>query len=106
MKKGISIGKKIKQLRESRGLTLDELSKKSKCGKSYIWELECHDYGNPSVTWLMNISRVFGVTVEYFLAGESKRSAEDQAFFKAYLELPDKTKRQIREISLILKGGE
>lgn len=99
-------GQQIKKLRKARGWTLEDLAKKAKCGKSYIWEVEQDKKANPSTDWLVNISKVFGITTGYFLDGESKKSAEDTAFFNMYLSLPDKTKAQIRKIGLILKGGE
>lgn len=100
------IGQKIKQLRKEKGMTLSELAKKSGCAKSQIWTVENNASANPTSKWIFNIAKAFGVTVDYFLAGERKTDAEDTAFVDMYLSLPAKTKKQIRDIGLILKGSK
>jgi transcriptional regulator with XRE-family HTH domain len=99
-----NFGIKIKQLRTEKKMTLDELASATKSSKSYIWELENKNPPRPSAEKLATIARALGVTVDYLLGNEqqTKKNAEDMAFFREYSNLPDDTRLQLREMAKIL----
>jgi XRE family transcriptional regulator of biofilm formation len=68
-KKGaaIMIGKRIKQLRISKGLSLTELAEKAGVAKSYLSSIERDLQSNPSIHFLEKICAVLKVPIEYFL---------------------------------------
>ncbi|MBN1381465.1 MAG: helix-turn-helix transcriptional regulator [Deltaproteobacteria bacterium] len=82
-----SAGKKIKQLREARNFSIEQLAERSKTDKKFIEELES-DQRVPSVAPLLKIARGLGVRLSTFLdddpvsgavvvrAGESQTALE------------------------------
>lgn len=60
MEKKHSVGKKIRQLREKRELSVEQLAQQSKTHKKFIEELEA-DQLVPSIAPLLNIARGLGV---------------------------------------------
>jgi len=60
MEKKHSVGKKIKQLREARNLSIEQLAEQSKAHKKFIEELES-DQLVPSIAPLLKIARGLGV---------------------------------------------
>jgi transcriptional regulator with XRE-family HTH domain len=63
------VGKQIRQLRESKGLTLRELGKLTHLSHSFIGDIES-GRSSPSLNTLQSFSRVFGVSVPDLLQGE------------------------------------
>ncbi|UUZ90228.1 helix-turn-helix domain-containing protein [Paenibacillus sp. P25] len=61
------IGKKVKQLRLEKGLTLTELADKAGVAKSYLSSIEREVQSNPSIHFLEKISAVLGVPLETFI---------------------------------------
>lgn len=61
----MSLGKKIKQLRDSKGLTLRQLSEISGCSLGFLSQLE-RDLISPTVASLKKISTALGVNVIHF----------------------------------------
>ncbi|GGE52459.1 transcriptional regulator [Pullulanibacillus camelliae] len=57
------IGKKIKELRVQKRLSLTELSEKAGVSKSYLSTIERNLQQNPSVHFLEKIAEVLGVSV-------------------------------------------
>lgn len=102
--KTMSFGKKIKDLRTSAGVTLDQLAQATGSSKSYIWELENKNPPRPSADKLSAIAKALGVTVDYLLGADDQtlKAAEDKAFFRQYSSLPEPTRRTIREMAEIL----
>lgn len=97
-------GKRIKELRTAKNMTLDELAKATGSAKSYIWELENKNPPRPSAEKLSAIAKALGVTVDY-LFGRDEQSvgdATDLAFFREYTGLPPETKDQLRQMAKIL----
>lgn len=96
-----SLGRKIKELRKQRGLTLEELASETGSSKSYIWELENKPVAKPSAEKVGRIASVFGVTPE-FLLDESRMEAtpgdRDSAFFRKYQAAPTDVKDKITRI--------
>ncbi len=102
--KTMSFGKKIKDLRTSAGMTLDQLGQATGSSKSYIWELENKNPPRPSAEKLSAIATALGVTVDYLLGTDDQtlEAAEDKAFFRHYSALPEPTRRTIREMAELL----
>ena len=55
-----AIGERIKELRDGKGYTLDELAKLTDSSKSYIWELENRNPPRPSAEKLARIAEALG----------------------------------------------
>jgi transcriptional regulator with XRE-family HTH domain len=62
MEKKQSVGKKLRQFREARGLSIEQLAEKSKAHKKFIEELEA-DQLVPSIAPLLKIARGLGVKI-------------------------------------------
>ena len=65
-----SFGERLRQLRESKKLTLQNVADAVGCTKAYIWELEKRDGQRPSAERVYALAKVLGVTMED-LMGES-----------------------------------
>ena len=96
-----TFGTRIKALRTEKKLTLEQLAKLSGSSRSYIWELENKDPPRPSAEKLSDIAAALGVTADYLIGSDSttRQEAEDIAFFREYSELPDDTRKVIREMA-------
>lgn len=94
------LGERIRQLRESRGLTLDALAQRVSSSKSYIWELENKDVTRPSAEKLQLIAEALHTTVEFFLQsdGVTEEDAADEAFYRNYRRLDEPHKARLRRI--------
>lgn len=99
-------GSRIKQLRTEKEMTLDQLAEATKSSKSYIWELENKNPPRPSAEKLSAIAKALGVTVDYLLGTDeqTKADAEDMAFFREYSDMPDETRKQLRDMAKILSN--
>jgi transcriptional regulator with XRE-family HTH domain len=100
----MKFGERIKELRTAKKLTLDQLAQATGSSKSYIWELENKDPPRPSAEKLAEIAKALDVTTDYLIGREQVTlgQAEDTAFFRQYSELPEATRRKIREMAKIL----
>ena len=100
-----SVGQKVRDLRKRRGLTLDQLAKASESSKSYIWEIENkHGKIRPSAQKLQAIAEVLGVTVAFLVSDSSEVDAEDEAFFRRYIQLSADNKTRVRAMVDIWAG--
>ncbi|GEO85554.1 MULTISPECIES: helix-turn-helix domain-containing protein [Alphaproteobacteria] len=101
-----TFGKKIKELRTTKGLTLDQLATETGSSKSYIWELENKDPPRPSAEKLAAIAVALGVTTDYLIGREEVTiaDAQDKAFFREYSKMPDDTREKIRAMAKLLGG--
>ena len=82
---GISIGKKIKNLRLKKGLTQEELGERTDLSKGYISQIE-RDLSSPSIETFFNILEVLGCSPkEFFDDNENDQKVvygeEDQTEF-------------------------
>ncbi|MGE0371673.1 MAG: helix-turn-helix domain-containing protein [Gammaproteobacteria bacterium] len=93
---GSNLGRKIRELRKVKGLTLDELAERTESSKSYIWDLENKPVARPSGDKLGRIARELGVTPE-FLLDDNRTDVSDaerkEAFFRKY----EAAKPEVRE---------
>lgn len=85
-------------------MTLDQLAEATGSSKSYIWELENKNPPRPSAEKLSAIAKALGVTVDYLFGADdqTKAEAEDKAFFRDYSEMPEETRKQLRDMAKIL----
>lgn len=105
------IGEKIKQLRNSKGLSLTELSERAGVSKSYLSTIERNLQKNPSVQFLEKVAEVLGVSVLNLiheddeaqdwldpgwvkLIEEARKSGIDKQDFKEFLEFQRWRKNQ------------
>ena len=97
-----ALGEKIRSLRQSKGMTLDQLGQAAGSSKSYVWELENRDPPRPSAEKLHKIAEALDVTVEYLLdeqaEGAPSEDVFDKAFYRRYGKLDEGTKARVREI--------
>ncbi len=97
------LGERIRELRKAKNYTLDRLGELSDSSKSYIWELENKDPPRPSADKIAKIAEALGVTGDYLTgAADTLETAEDQAFFRKYSQMPPKTRLKLREIANLL----
>jgi len=68
------IGKKIKALRNEKGITLEQLAKQTGFSKGYLSKVEKSKKA-PPVSTLGNIARAFNVTISSLLGEESPRAS-------------------------------
>ena len=94
-----ALGSKIKELRESKGYTLEKLADLTDSSKSYIWELENKNPPRPSAEKISKIAEQLGVTIEYLMDSEASITVEDATdarFYRKYQQMDRKTKAKIR----------
>ena len=61
------LGRRLKTLREAKGLMQVELAKKARIGQGYLAQLEGGVKKNPSLATLRRIAKALGVPVEELL---------------------------------------
>lgn len=103
-----TIGKKIKKIRESKGITLEELGKVANSSGSYIWAIENHPNKKPSAEILLPIARKLEVSLEYLADNSisedeeytesSTPSLKNRAFFRKYEVLSERSKKTIKNL--------
>lgn len=92
-----SFAEKIREERERKGLTLEQLGGKIGSTKSYIWELENKPTTRPSAEKVFKLAEVFGVPAEYLMDDTGKVPREvEKAFFSKYQKLSDENKRVLQ----------
>ena len=65
--KQISLGEKIKKLRNEKDLTQEELARKAEIPYATLMKIENEQVKNPTVGTLKKIADALEVTVDYFL---------------------------------------
>lgn len=87
-----AFGARLRQFREAKGLTLQQVADAVGCTKAYIWELEKREGQRPTAERLNAIAKTLGVTLPDLL-GESaegvEATPEDVVFFRNYVGLSD-----------------
>ncbi|MBX5496922.1 MAG: helix-turn-helix domain-containing protein, partial [Bryobacteraceae bacterium] len=71
------VGKRIREVRRSRGMTQDQLAAATGLSKSFISEVE-NDSRNVSSKNLLNIANALGASVEYLLRGVSPAAPQPE----------------------------
>lgn len=77
LEKKLSIGDRIRRLRERNTLQLRELARLANCSPSYLSELE-HNKNKPSRAFLGQLAPVLNTSVDYLLTGEHPRKSRYQ----------------------------
>ena len=60
---------KVKFLRSSAGLSLQQVATLAGCTKSHIWEIEQGKSANPTLRTIVGLCRAFGVSIADFVTG-------------------------------------
>lgn len=93
---------RIRELRKTRGLSLEQLADMVGSAKSYIWELENKPEIKPSANLVSKLARALNVTMDS-LMDESKENDRDIVFIREYKNLPEETKTQLMNILQAMK---
>lgn len=68
-------GDRIKEIREKKGMTQEQLADKAKLSKGFLSDVE-NNKKNISSQLLLKIANALGASVDYLLIGESKKKFE------------------------------
>lgn len=99
------IGKNIKKYRKDKGLTQNELAKKSNMSRTYLADIENNRY-NPSVEILRNIANSLEVPLSSIIDNQSSNLAE-QSSVETFpdFEKPEEALKFILEQPLMMAYG-
>ena len=105
---GSAFGTRLRNLREAKGLTLQQVADAVGCTKAYIWELEKKPGQRPTAERIQAIAKALEVTMGD-LMGEpvdeaSDPTAEDVVFFREYVGMPEEEKRRFRQALEVMFG--
>lgn len=100
----MSLGDRIREIREDQGLKQSDLAGRVGTSQSTISQLE-KGKQNPSYRTLQKIADALDVSVGYLLGEEEleELSEEEEAFFREYRGLSEDARRQLREYSAFLQ---
>ena len=103
------LGKRLRQYREAKGLTLQQVADAVGCTKAYIWELEMREGQRPTAERLNAIAKFLGVTVLHLLGepigGIEDPSPADAEFFREYAGMTEDEKARYREAMKLMFGA-
>ena len=71
----LELGRRVRNLREMRGLGLNELARTAKVSPGYLSQLESGQRDNPSVEVLHRLAAALNVTVQYLVEPQSTYAA-------------------------------
>ena len=102
-------GTRLRQFREAKGLTLQQVADAVGCTKAYIWELEMREGQKPTAERLNGIAKTLGVTIQDLLGepiaeGQSS-SPTDVAFFRQYAGMTEEEKERYRQAMQLMFGN-
>lgn len=94
------MGQKLKERRLELGLSLDELAKRSKTSKSYLWELENREKRKPSAEKLSEVANALEVTTGYLLDGKAEMDDDQlkEAFYRKFKRLNEGDRERIEDM--------
>lgn len=98
-------GEKLRKLRTSKNMTLEDLAEVVGSSKAYVWQLENKKNAKPSAELLLKIANHFSESPEFLLddaqEGPSDRNVEQvqDAFFRKFRKLSESDKRTIERIA-------
>ena len=83
----MSLAQRLKELREAKGMSLEELATKSSISKTYLWELERDKDGakKPSAQVLLKIATALATTIADLMSLPSVRIQETEVEIPAAL---------------------
>ncbi|WP_085124519.1 helix-turn-helix domain-containing protein [Tistlia consotensis] len=102
----MSLAARLKQLRQRKGESLQQVADAVGVSKAHIWELERGTSSNPGVELLTRLARHFKVSVAYLIDDGSETSdAAALQFFREFEgQLSDDDWAALRSIADRLKG--
>lgn len=65
-----AIAARMRELRDARGLSLQDVADRAGIAKSHVWQIEQGKSANPTIATTVGIARALGVSLDY-LAGLS-----------------------------------
>ena len=98
-------GEKLRKLRTSKNLTLEELAAVIGSSKAYVWQLENKANAKPSAELLLKIANYFSESPEFFLDDAQVEPSDrlvgqvEDAFFRKFKKLSESDKRTIERIA-------
>lgn len=90
-----TVGKRLRHIREQRGLTLDQLAERAGVSKSFLWEVE-QDKSGISGERLLRVANALGASLDFLLRGEP---APD-AYRPPVVEIPRELSELAEELGL------
>lgn len=87
-------GDRIREIREKRKMTQDQVATAAELSKSFLSEIE-NNKRNVSSQALLRIANILGASVDYLLTGESKESIS-----KAPIVIPPELSRAAQDLQL------
>lgn len=102
-------GIRLREFREAKGLTLQQVAEAVGCTKAYVWELEMREGQKPTAERLNAIAKTLGVTIQDLL-GEPVTPMQtptptDVAFFREYAGMSEAEKTKYREAMKLMFGS-
>ena len=99
----LQLGIKIKELRQSRGLTQDNLAEMVSCNTSHISNIE-NNHTKVSLNVLLAIANALNTSIDYLLLNQYENSsmALDNEILRALQHCDDEKKEKILKIIEIL----
>ena len=102
----MDIGAKIKRIRLSNQLTLEELANRSELTKGFLSQLE-RDLTSPSVATLENILEALGTNLkDFFSEDEDEQIVFSKDDYKISYIIPNAQKNEMEPILIELKKGK
>ena len=98
-------GEKLRKLRTSKNMTLEELAAVVGSSKAYVWQLENKKNAKPSAELLLKIANHFSESPEFFLddgqvnPSDREVTQVEDAFFRKFKKLSESDKRTIERIA-------
>jgi transcriptional regulator with XRE-family HTH domain len=89
-----TIGERIRNVRERRGMTLDQLVERSGVSKGFISDVE-NDKRSPNSEYLLKIANALGASVDFLLRGD-----EHEALVSEPIVIPAELSRAAEELHL------
>jgi transcriptional regulator with XRE-family HTH domain len=103
----MTLGERIWQRREEKGITAVELARRAKISKGYVSELESGRAARPSGTILFRIASALGTTVADLLGEEIRpTNAATPAELREFAEEEDLPEEDVRMLAQIQFRGE
>jgi len=68
----VALSARCSDLREQRGMTLQEVADRVGTTKSHVWEFEKGRVANPTIGMLLGMARCFGVSISHLLGEDAE----------------------------------
>lgn len=96
------MGERIRNRREEKGFSLQQLANRAGCTKGYVWELENKNPPRPSAEKLASIAAVLDTTVDVLIGTpintQDDLSPEDKVFFRKFVGLKAEDQQKMRKM--------